>query len=75
MFWHAAPHQLQARGEEKGHRAYEQNEIMHAYGPESSPRAQGLVQDINAQKKKATEKKGKGSSLARQREEDTGRII
>ena len=32
----------------KGYRAHGQNEIMHAYGPESTPIAQGLVKDINA---------------------------
>ena len=37
-----------ARAQEKDYRAYGQNEIMHAYGPESTPIAQGLVKDINA---------------------------
>jgi len=32
----------------KGHRAHGQKEIMHAYGPKSTPIAQGLVEDINA---------------------------
>jgi len=34
---------------EKGHRAHGQNKIMHAYVPKSTPIAQGLVEDINAQ--------------------------
>ena len=33
---------------DKGHRAHGQNEILHAYGRESTPIAQGLVEDINA---------------------------
>jgi len=33
---------------EKGHRAHGQNKIMHAYGPKSTPIAQGLAEDINA---------------------------
>ena len=36
------------KAKEKGHRAHGQNEIMHAYGPKSTPIAQGLVEDINA---------------------------
>jgi len=31
-----------------GHRANGQKEIMHAYGPKSTPIAQGLVENINA---------------------------
>jgi len=33
---------------DKGQRAHGQKEIMHAYGPTSTPIAQGLVEDINA---------------------------
>jgi len=33
---------------DNGHRAHGQKEIMHAYGPKSTPIAQGLVEDINA---------------------------
>jgi len=33
---------------DKGHRAHRQKDIMHAYGPKSTPIAQGLVEDINA---------------------------
>jgi len=36
------------KANEKGHRAHGQNKIMHAYGPKSTPIAQGLVEDINA---------------------------
>ena len=36
------------KAKEKGHRAHGQNKIMHAYGPKSTPIAQGLVTDINA---------------------------
>jgi len=36
------------KAKEKGHRAHGQNKIMHAYGPKSTPIAQGLVEDINA---------------------------
>ena len=36
------------KAKEKGYRAHGQNEIMHAYGPKSTPIAQGLVEDINA---------------------------
>ena len=36
------------KAKEKGHRAHGQNKIMHAYGPMSTPIAQGLVEDINA---------------------------
>ena len=36
------------KAKEKGHRAHGQNGIMHAYGPKSTPIAQGLVEDINA---------------------------
>jgi len=32
----------------KGQRSHGQKEIMHAYGPKSTPIAQGLVEDINA---------------------------
>jgi len=32
----------------KGHRAHGPKEIMHVYGPKSTPIAQGLVEDINA---------------------------
>ena len=32
---------------DKAHRAHGQKEIMHAYGPKSTPTAQGLVDDIN----------------------------
>ena len=33
---------------DKGYRAHGQIKIMHAYGPKSTPIAQGLVEDINA---------------------------
>jgi len=36
------------KAKDKAHRAHGQKEIMHAYGPKSTPIAQGLVQDINA---------------------------
>jgi len=36
------------KAKEKGYRAHGQNKIMHAYGPKSTPIAQGLVTDINA---------------------------
>jgi len=36
------------KAKEKGHRAHGQNKIMHAYGPKSTPMAQGLVEDLNA---------------------------
>ena len=36
------------KAKDKGHRAHGQKEIMHAYGPKSTPIAQGLVEDINA---------------------------
>jgi len=32
---------------DKGQRAHGHKEIMHAYGPTSTPIAQGLVEDIN----------------------------
>ena len=35
------------KAKDKGHRAHGQKEIMHAYGPKSTPIAQGLVEDIN----------------------------
>jgi len=36
------------KAKDKGHRAHGQKESMHAYGPKSTPIAQGLVEDINA---------------------------
>jgi len=36
------------KAKDKGHRAHGQKEIMHTYGPKSTPIAQGLVEDINA---------------------------
>jgi len=33
---------------DKGQRSHGQKEIMYAYGPTSTPIAQGLVEDINA---------------------------
>jgi len=36
------------KAKDKGHRAHGRKEIMHAYGPNSTPIAQGLVEDINA---------------------------
>ena len=36
------------KAKDKGHRAHGQKEIMQAYGPKSTPIAQGLVEDINA---------------------------
>jgi len=36
------------KAKDVGHRAHGQKGIMHAYGPKSTPIAQGLVEDINA---------------------------
>ena len=36
------------KAKDNGHRAHGQKEIKHAYGPKSTPIAQGLVDDINA---------------------------
>ena len=36
------------KAKDKAHGAHGQKEIMHAYGPKSTPIAQGLVEDINA---------------------------
>jgi len=36
------------KAKDKGNRAHGQKEIMHAYGPKSTPIAQGLVEDRNA---------------------------
>jgi len=36
------------KAKDNGHRAHWQIKIMHAYGPKSTPIAQGLVEDINA---------------------------
>jgi len=36
------------KARDKEHRAHGQKEIMHAYGPKSTPTGQGLVEDINA---------------------------
>ena len=35
------------KAKDKGHRAHGQKEIMHAYGPKSTPTVQGLVEEIN----------------------------
>jgi len=36
------------KAKDKGHRAHGQKEMMHAYGPKSTPIDQDLVEDINA---------------------------
>jgi len=36
------------KAKDKKHRAHGQTEIMHVYGPKSTPIAQGLVEDTNA---------------------------
>jgi len=36
------------KAKDNGHRVHGQKEIKHAYGPKSTPIAQGLVDDINA---------------------------
>ena len=36
------------KDKDKGHRAHGQKEIIHAYGPKSTPITQGLVEDIDA---------------------------
>jgi len=36
------------KDKDKGYRAHGQKEIMHSYGPKSTPISQGLVEDINA---------------------------
>jgi len=36
------------KAKDNGHRAHGQIKITHAYGPKSTPIAQGLVEDINA---------------------------
>jgi len=37
------------KAKEKEHRTHGQNKIVYAYGPKSTPIAQGLVEDTNAQ--------------------------
>jgi len=36
------------KAKDKGYRAHGPKEIMHTYGPKSTPKVQGLVEDINA---------------------------